>query len=159
MITRKLTIELFLHLIKLHALKTCEGMEIQFHIFLTLVLDEVIDQLHAHAALPRGQEPMVLMWWAGWASGPVWTLRIREDIFNPAGNRTSIPRSLNLFLHKERFMSVRDIILITQFWVTVAMNCRGLTRCVKESYVASHERANNLSCHCIVSIMWILVIF
>jgi hypothetical protein len=45
-------------------------------------------------ALPPGKGPPVpIVQEAGWASEPVWTERIEEKSFAPAGDRTPIARS------------------------------------------------------------------
>jgi hypothetical protein len=45
-------------------------------------------------ALPPGKEPPVpIVQEAGWAPEPVWTQRIEEKPFAPAGDRTPIARS------------------------------------------------------------------
>jgi hypothetical protein len=47
-------------------------------------------------ALGRGKGPPVpIVHEAGWASEPVWTQRLEEKSFAPAGDRTSIDRSSN----------------------------------------------------------------
>jgi hypothetical protein len=55
----------------------------------------VSGQSHAPAALyPRGNDPSVpIVQEAGWASEPVWTQRLEEKSFAPAGDRTPIARS------------------------------------------------------------------
>jgi hypothetical protein len=55
----------------------------------------VSGQHHAPAALyPRGKDPAVPIGEeAGWAPEPVWTQRIEEKSFAPAGDRTPIARS------------------------------------------------------------------
>jgi hypothetical protein len=51
---------------------------------------EVSGQLHDPAALyPRG----TIVQEAGWAAEPVWTQRLEEKSFAPAGDRTPIARS------------------------------------------------------------------
>jgi hypothetical protein len=40
--------------------------------------------------------------------------------------------------------SMRHIIVITQFQVDMAMNCRALTFCINIRYVAGHKRASSL---------------
>jgi hypothetical protein len=54
----------------------------------------VSGQRHAPAALlPPGKGPPVLTGQeAGWAPEPVWTQRIEEKSFDPAGDRTPIAR-------------------------------------------------------------------
>jgi hypothetical protein len=42
---------------------------------------------------------------------------------------------------------------ITQFRVTIAINCQTLTCCMNESYVVDHERANSLLFQCVVHIV------
>jgi hypothetical protein len=45
-------------------------------------------------ALPQGKEPPVsIVQEAGWAPKPVWTQRIEEKSFAPAGDRIPIARS------------------------------------------------------------------
>jgi hypothetical protein len=55
----------------------------------------VSGQRHAPAALlPPGKGPLVpIVQEAGWASEPVWTQRLEEKSFAPAGDRTPIARS------------------------------------------------------------------
>jgi hypothetical protein len=55
----------------------------------------VSGQHHAPAALlPPGKGPPVPIGQeAGWAPEPVWTQRLQEKFFAPAGNRTPIARS------------------------------------------------------------------
>jgi hypothetical protein len=49
----------------------------------------VSGQRHAPAALlPPGKEPIVQE--AGWAPEPVWTQRLEEKSFAPAGDRTPV---------------------------------------------------------------------
>jgi hypothetical protein len=54
----------------------------------------VSGQRHAPAALlPPGKGPPVpIVQEAGWASEPVWTQRLEEKYFAPAGDRTPIAR-------------------------------------------------------------------
>jgi hypothetical protein len=54
----------------------------------------VCGQHHAPAALlPPGKGPPVpIVQEAGWASEPVWTQRLQEKSFAPAGDRTPIAR-------------------------------------------------------------------
>jgi hypothetical protein len=54
----------------------------------------VSGQRHAPAALlPPGKGPPVpIVQEAGWAPGPVWTQRLEEKSFAPAGDRTPIAR-------------------------------------------------------------------
>jgi hypothetical protein len=48
----------------------------------------VSGQLHAPAASPPGKEPPVpIVYEAGWAPEPVWTLRSGEKSLAPAGNQ------------------------------------------------------------------------
>jgi hypothetical protein len=50
-----------------------------------------------HALAARGKEPPVpIVQEAGWAPEPVWTQRLEEKSFAPAGNRTPITRSSSL---------------------------------------------------------------
>jgi hypothetical protein len=55
----------------------------------------VSGQRHAPAALYlRGKDPPVPIGQeAGWAPEPVWTQRLEEKSFDPAGDRTSISQS------------------------------------------------------------------
>jgi hypothetical protein len=55
----------------------------------------VSGQRHAPAALlPPGKGPPVLIVQeAGWAPEPVWTQKLEEKSFAPAGDRTPIARS------------------------------------------------------------------
>jgi hypothetical protein len=63
--------------------------------FLTPALDTVRGQPHApKRALP----PVPIVQEAGWASEPVWTQRIHEKSFAPAGDRTRLSR-LSVVLH------------------------------------------------------------
>jgi hypothetical protein len=57
----------------------------------------VSGQHHAPATLlPPGKEPPVpVVQEAGWAPEPVWTQRLEEKSFAPAGDRTSIARSFS----------------------------------------------------------------
>jgi hypothetical protein len=59
----------------------------------------VSGQHHAPAALyPRGKDPPVsIVQEAVWASEPVWTQRLEEKSFAPAGDRTPIARSQTLY--------------------------------------------------------------
>jgi hypothetical protein len=59
--------------------------------FTTSALDGVSGQRHAPAALlPPGKGSLVPIGQeAGWAPEPVWTQRIEEKSFAPAGDRTS----------------------------------------------------------------------
>jgi hypothetical protein len=51
-------------------------------------------QRHAPAVLCPGKGPPVpIVQEAGWASEPVWTQRLEEKSFAPAGDRTPIARS------------------------------------------------------------------
>jgi hypothetical protein len=53
---------------------------------------------HARPRFTPGKEPPVLtVQEAGWAPEPVWTQRLEEKSFAPAGNRTSIARSSSLY--------------------------------------------------------------
>jgi hypothetical protein len=54
-------------LIKHHAVKTYEGVQVQVHAFLTSELDE--SQLHAPIALPPGERARGNHWLGGWV-GP-----------------------------------------------------------------------------------------
>jgi hypothetical protein len=55
----------------------------------------VSGQHHAPAALlsPGKGPPVPIVQEAGWAPEPVWTQRLEEKSFAPAGDRTSIARS------------------------------------------------------------------
>jgi hypothetical protein len=54
----------------------------------------VTGQRHAPAALCPGKGPPVpIVQEAGWASEPVWTQRLGEKSFAPAGDRTPIAQS------------------------------------------------------------------
>jgi hypothetical protein len=59
----------------------------------------VSGQRHAPATLlPPGKGPPVpIVQEAGWAPEPVWTQRLEEKSFAPAGNRTPIARSQTLY--------------------------------------------------------------
>jgi hypothetical protein len=58
--------------------------------FLTWALDGVTGQLHAPAALPPGKEPPVpILWEAGWAPEPVWTLW-RKQKYNTTVHRNLV---------------------------------------------------------------------
>jgi hypothetical protein len=63
--------------------------------FSTSALDGVSGQRHDPAALlPPGKGPPVPIGQeVGWAPEPVWTQRLQEKFFAPAGNRTPIARS------------------------------------------------------------------
>jgi hypothetical protein len=55
---------------------------------------EVSGQLHAAVALSSRKQPAVsVVYKAGWATEPFWTLRRREDSVALAGNRIPIPRA------------------------------------------------------------------
>jgi hypothetical protein len=54
----------------------------------------VSGQRHAPAALPPGKgSPVPIGQEAGWAPEPVWTQRLEEKSFDPAGDRNPIARS------------------------------------------------------------------
>jgi hypothetical protein len=59
---------------------------------MTSALDGVSGQHHAPAVLlPPGKGPLVpIVQEAGWAPEPVWTQRIEEKSFVPAGDRTVV---------------------------------------------------------------------
>jgi hypothetical protein len=62
---------------------------------LTSALDGVSGQRHAPAALCPGKRPPVpIVQEAGWAPEPVWTQRLEEKSFAPAGDRTAIVQSV-----------------------------------------------------------------
>jgi hypothetical protein len=65
--------------------------------YTTSALDEVSGQHHAQAVLyPRGKDPPVpIVQEAGWAPEPVWTQRLEEKSFAPAGDRTSTAYEYN----------------------------------------------------------------
>jgi hypothetical protein len=46
----------------------------------------------------------------------------------------------------------------TQFRITVVANCRALTRCMNLRHVVGHERASSILLHCVMSILWVLII-
>jgi hypothetical protein len=58
----------------------------------------VSGQRHAPAALlhPGKGPPVLIGQEAGWAPEPVWTQRLQEKSFAPAGNRTPIARLSSL---------------------------------------------------------------
>jgi hypothetical protein len=61
--------------------------------FMTSVLDGVSGQCHFPAAVCSGEGPPVpTVHEAGWAPEPVWTQKLEEKSFSPAGNRTPIAR-------------------------------------------------------------------
>jgi hypothetical protein len=61
--------------------------------FLTSALYGVSCQCHAPAAFDPGKGPPVSnVQEAGWVSEPVWTQRLEEKSFTPAGDRTPIAR-------------------------------------------------------------------
>jgi hypothetical protein len=67
--------------------------------FTTSALDEGgWSALRPGRALPPGKGPPVpIVQEAGWAPEPVWTQRLEEKSFAPAGDRTSIARSRSSF--------------------------------------------------------------
>jgi hypothetical protein len=69
--------------------------------FLTLALDGgEWSASRPGRALPRGMDPPVpIVQEAGWASEPVWTQRLEEKSFAPAGDRTPIARSSSQTLY------------------------------------------------------------
>jgi hypothetical protein len=82
--------------VPLHAMEALVGgRRYSFYSFTTSALDggEWSASRPGHA-LPPGKGPPVLIGQeAGWASEPVWTQRIEEKSFAPAGDRTPIARS------------------------------------------------------------------
>ena len=69
-------------------MKTCGGMEVQLHSFLTSLVVGVNGQLHVPAALlPREESTVPIEGDAGWAPASVWTFG-EENFNNPAGVRT-----------------------------------------------------------------------
>jgi hypothetical protein len=68
------------------------GEDYSSYSFSTSALDGVSGQRHAPAALlPPGKGPTVpIVQEAGWAPEPVWTQRLEEKSFAPAGDRTPI---------------------------------------------------------------------
>jgi hypothetical protein len=66
------------------------GEEYSSYSFSTSALDGVSGQCHAPAAL---LPPVPIVQEAGWTPEPVWTQRLQEKSFAPAGNRTPIARS------------------------------------------------------------------
>jgi hypothetical protein len=71
------------------------GRRYSSYSFMTSAINGVSGQRHAPAALlPPGKGPPVaIVQEAGWAPEPVWTQRIEEKSFAPAGDRTPIARS------------------------------------------------------------------
>jgi hypothetical protein len=65
--------------------------------FTTSALDGVSGQFHSPAALlaPGKGPPEPFVQEAGWAPEPVWTQRIEEKSFAPAGDRTPIAQPNN----------------------------------------------------------------
>jgi hypothetical protein len=45
-------------------------------------------------------------------------------------------------------------IVIPQFRVAIATDCRALTSCLNVNYVVGNERASSLFLHCVVSILY-----
>jgi hypothetical protein len=71
------------------------GEEYSFYSFLTSALDGgEWSTSRPGRALPRGKDPPVpIAQEAGWATEPVWTQRLEEKSFAPAGDLTPIDRS------------------------------------------------------------------
>jgi hypothetical protein len=69
--------------------------------------------------------------------------------------------TLHTSLHEyiKSFISVKFIIVITQFRVSIATNCPSLTYCKNVIYAVDHERASSLLFQCIVSILRLRKIF
>jgi hypothetical protein len=62
-------------------------------------------------------------------------------------------------LYIRYFVSARFIIVITQFQVTIATDCRALPRCMNISYAVCHERTSSLLFQCIVSTVSVSMVF
>jgi hypothetical protein len=75
----------------MEAVQTSE-MSVYFH---ETIRHYIQESCHAPAALlpPGNGPPVPIIQEAGWASEPVWTQRIEEKSFAPAGDRTLIARS------------------------------------------------------------------
>jgi hypothetical protein len=81
--------------VPLHAMEALGGEKYSSYSFSTSALDGVSGQRHAPAALlPPGKGPPVpIVQEAGWTPEPVWTQRLEEKSFAPAGDRTLVARS------------------------------------------------------------------
>jgi hypothetical protein len=63
-----------------------------------------------------------------------------------------------IFLYR-RSVTMRFSPAITQFWSTTATNSIEVTNYVNANNVVGHEGARNILFQCIVSIMWVFIIF
>jgi hypothetical protein len=57
------------------------------------------------------------------------------------------------------FYKYQIIIVIAQFQDIITMNCQALTCCMNVSYVIDHEQESDLLFQCIMSVLWVLIIF
>jgi hypothetical protein len=73
--------------------KRLAGEKVYLLLILDLALDGVSGQRHARPRFTLGKGPPVpIVQEAGWAPEPVWTKRLEEKSFAPAGDRTPIGR-------------------------------------------------------------------
>ena len=57
-----------MYIFAVHAMKAYEGVEVQVHAFLTLVIGGMSDQLHTLTTMLLGKQPLVP---SGWVSEPI----------------------------------------------------------------------------------------
>jgi hypothetical protein len=89
-----------------------------------------------------------------WAS--FWEVRILKRAEDPG---TTVRRISAAFTLHKTYVSARLIIVITQFQVSISTNCVALTLCMDVDYLLDQKPENNLPFQCIVSILWVLIIF
>jgi hypothetical protein len=56
------------------------------------------------------------------------------------------------------YKAMRHVTKITLFRVTIATNCRALTRCMNVNYIVGHEQARSLLFRCILHVLWVVTI-
>jgi hypothetical protein len=64
---------------------------------------------------------------------------------------------IRLHMYKVGVVSVKLIIVVTRFRVTIATKCRSLTPCLHVCYAVGYERDRSILFRNIVSILWVLV--